>query len=158
LKYKYLIILCSVLLCSSKLPKDYSFYVHPVKCFDNPYVNNLLDSLREVESSNGKRTLNINRDKKGKELSRDEGDYQLNSSCKIVFANAYNEGKMYNPYNDEVARKIARQLLIDNYNYSGNWFDALVIYNCGIGRWESINNIPYKSFIFAEKVLRGVKL
>ncbi len=99
--------------------------------------------------------LNINY-KKGKEVSRDEGSYQLNSLCKIIFANCYNDGKMYNPYNEETARRIARQLLLDNYNYSGNWFSALVIYNCGIKKYINMD-IPYSSFIFAEKVLRRMK-
>jgi hypothetical protein len=135
------------------LPEKYLFpTVNPIQCNNDPYIDKLLDALRFIESSNGKYLLNINRDKRGREISRDEGPYQHNNKCLIIFANAYNDGRMYNPYNEEVSRRITRQILIDNYNYCGNWFDALVAYNCGMGQW--IKGAPYKSYQFASKIMR----
>jgi hypothetical protein len=128
----------------------------PVQCYNNPYLDKLLDSLWEEESSKGKNTLNINRDKNGKEISRDEGDYQHNNKNWLIFANAYNEGRRYNPYDREKARNISRQIIVDNYKFSGNYFDALVMYNCGIGQWMR-GPIPYKSFQFAERIMRRTK-
>lgn len=150
-----LALFCISLLSSSNKYFDLSIKVWPIQCYNNPYIDKILDEIRYAESSNGKYVLNINRDKNGKEISRDEGDYQLNSKCKIIFANCYNNGKMYNPYNKEVARRIARQLLIDNYNFTGNMFSALVSYNCGIGKW--IQDAPYKSYQFAERIMRRIK-
>ena len=148
-----LVITC-LSISSSILYKPKMVIMLPVQCFNNPYIDKILDEIRYAESSNGKYVLNINRDKKGNEISRDEGDYQLNSKCKIIFANCYNDGKMYNPYDKEVARRIARQLLLDNYNFTGNIFSALVSYNCGIGKW--IQGAPYKSYQFAERIMRRI--
>jgi hypothetical protein len=128
----------------------------PVQCFNNPYLDKLLDSMWEEESCNGKYILGINRDKNGKEISRDEGDYQLNNKNWLLFANIYNEGKRYNPYNKEVARRIARQYIVDNYKISGNYFDALVIYNCGLPKWLK-GEIKLKSYQYAENILRRIR-
>jgi len=114
-----------------------------------------LDAVRYVESNDGKYVLNINRNKRGKEISRDEGEYQLNNKNMILFANAYNDGRMYNPYNSDVARRIARQLLLDNYNYLYNWYDAIISYNCGIGGF--MKGPPDKSIVFAYKVMKAMK-
>jgi hypothetical protein len=112
--------------------------------------------LRVEESSNGKYLLNINRDKKGKELSRDEGPYQHNSKNWLLFANLYNDGRRYNPYNSEVARNITRQHIVDNYKISGNYFDALIIYNCGLFVWIK-GNVKLKSYQYAERILKRIK-
>ena len=154
IKYTILIIFC-LLLISSKSFNPLLPEILPVQCCDNKYLDKILDSLRISESSNGKYTLNINKDKNGKELSRDEGDYQHNSKNWKIFANMYNDGKRYNPYNSEIARGISRQHLVDNYKITGNYFDALVIYNCGYGRW--LKEAPKESFIFAERILRRIK-
>ncbi len=152
---KLIISILSLLLFTSPsilLSEKYLYpTVNPIQCYNNPYIDKLLDALRYIESSNGKYVLNINY-KHGKEISRDEGPYQHNSKCLIIFSNLYNDGRRYNPYDEEVSRRISRQILLDNYNYCKNWFDALVAYNCGLGRWY--RNIPYESFIFAEKVIR----
>jgi hypothetical protein len=126
----------------------------PIQCFNNPYLDKILDSLREEESCNGKYLINYNY-KNGKLDSIDEGPYQHNSKNRLYFANKYNCGKRYNPYDDEIARNISRQYLIDNYKLSGNWFDALIIYNCGPKKWKE--NIPYISFQFAERIMRRIK-
>ena len=155
LKYKILFILifCISLLSSkSNYPR---IEILPVQCFNNPYLDKILDSLRIEESCNGKYLLNINRDKKGKELSRDEGDYQHNNKNWLIFANLYNDGKRYNPYNSELSRRISRQYIIDNYKITGNYFDALVMYNCGYPHWNK--GAPYKSFLFAEEIMRRIK-
>ena len=148
-----LIIVC-LLFSSSNIPDYLKPVILPIQCSNDPYLDKILDSLRYEESSNGKRLLNINY-KKGKEVSRDEGPYQLNSKNKIVFANAYNNGKMYNSYNEEVSRQIARQIIIDNYRYTGNMFTALVTYNCGITGW--IKGAPYKSYQFADRIMKRLK-
>lgn len=152
---KFTISLLSLLLFTSPsilLSEKYLFpTVNPIQCYSNPYIDKLLDALRYVESSDGKYVLNINY-KHGKEISRDEGPYQHNSKCIIIFSNLYNDGKRYDPYDEEVSRRISRQILLDNYNYCGNWFDALVAYNCGLGQWEL--GAPYKSYKFANKIMR----
>jgi hypothetical protein len=129
--------------------------VNPTQCHNNPYIDKILDAVRYVESNDGKYVLNINRNKRGKEISRDEGEYQLNNKNMILFANAYNDGRMYNPYNSDVARRIARQLLLDNYNYLYNWYDAIISYNCGIGGF--MKGPPDKSIVFAYKVMKAMK-
>jgi hypothetical protein len=120
-----------------------------------PYIEKLLDSLRIEESSNGKYLLNINY-KNGKEVSRDEGPYQFNSKYHIYFVEKYNEGKEFNPYNEIEARYIAKQILLHNYSLCSNWFDSLVIYNTGYNNWLKYN-ISYKTFTFAERILRRIK-
>lgn len=149
-----LVISLLLLLVSSKSYNPLQFIVLPIQCYNNIYLDKILDSLKIEESSDGKNLLNINY-KHGKEVSRDEGDYQINNKNLLLFSNLYNEGKMINPYNRETARRIARQLLIDNYNYSGNWCSALIMYNCGTGQW--LKNPPIKSLRFAERILRRIK-
>ena len=128
--------------------------VLPVQCHNNIYLDRILNSLRIEESNNGKKLINYNY-KKGKIISIDRGPYQHNSKYEIYFADTYNCGKRYNPFNEEIARNITRQILIKNYKLSGNYFDALVIYNCGYDKW--LKQAPYKSFIFAEHILRRIK-
>jgi hypothetical protein len=144
----------SLLLFSCNKEFKYQITILPVQCHNNPYLDKLLDSLRIEESSNGKDLVNYNY-KKGKLDSIDEGDYQHNSKNWLYFANKYNDGRRYNPYNDETARRISRQYLIDNYKLSGNWFDALIIYNCGPSNWKI--KASYKSFLFAERILRRMQ-
>jgi hypothetical protein len=129
--------------------------VLPVQCFNNPYLDKILDCVLIEESCNGKYLTNINRDKKGKITSIDEGPYQHNNKNWLVFANLYNDGRRYNPYDSEKARNISRQYIVDNYKISGNYFDALVIYNCGLPHWRY--GAPYKSFQYAERILRRIK-
>jgi hypothetical protein len=150
----YVVLSCLFLVSSSKKYYDLTPTILPIQCFNNIYLDKILDSLRYVESTNGKYTLNINY-KHGKEISRDEGDYQHNNKNAILFANLYNDGKRYNPYNNEVARRISRQYLVDNYKISGNWFDALVMYNCGYFKW--LRGAPHKSFLFAERIMRRIR-
>ena len=144
---------CTFLVCS-KLYNPCEVVILPTQCFNDPYIDKVLDSLRYEESSNGKRLLNINY-KNGKEVSRDEGPYQLNSKNTILFSNLYNDSRKINPYNNETARRVARQIIIDNYRYTGNMFSAITAYNCGITGW--IKGAPYKSYQFAERILRRIK-
>jgi hypothetical protein len=106
------------------------------------------------ESCNGKYAINYNY-KKGKLESIDEGDYQHNSKNHIYFCNKYNEGKNYNPYNTEIARRISRQFLLDMEKETGNLFSALVVYNCGINQWRI--KPPLKSIRYAERIMRRIK-
>jgi hypothetical protein len=153
IKTTLLIVACSILV-SSKSYSPVDFKILPVQCFNNVYLDGLLDALRYVESTNGKNTLNINY-KNGKEVSRDEGDYQLNNKNIILYSNLYNEGRLINPYNTEMARRVARQIILDNYRYTGNWCSALIAYNCGVTGW--MKNPSIKSLRFAEKILRRIK-
>ena len=152
LKYKILFILVFCILLASSKNYPPAVEILPVQCFNNPYLDKLLDAIRIEESCNGKYILSINRNKKGKELSRDEGDYQHNNKNWLVFANLYNDGKRYNPYDPEKARRISRQYIVDNYKISGNYFDALVMYNCGLPHW--LKGAQYKSFQYAERILK----
>lgn len=146
-------ILCLCLISSSikvEIIKEVdTFYM------ENKYIEIVLDAIRFEESQNGKYRLNINRDENGKELSRDEGDYQLNSSCRMIFMNAYNDGIPYDPYNNKVARKIAKALIMDNFNYTKSMFDSVVAYNCGIKAWSI--KAPHNSYLYATRVFKRVK-
>lgn len=152
-KYIITITLFCILCLSSKLNVDVSVKILPIQCYNDKYIDLIMDGIRYAESTNGKYLLNINY-KNGKEISRDEGEYQLNNKNKILFANLYNDGKMYNPYNCEVARRIARQYLLDNYKITGNIFSALVMYNCGYYKWKI--GAELKSYRYAEKILKYV--
>jgi hypothetical protein len=153
IKYIVLISIC-LLFISSKSFNPLAFEILPVQCHDNKYLNKLLDSLRIEESDDGKQLLNINK-KNGKEISRDEGPYQHNSKYSIYDADIFNCGKRFDAYEEEIARNIARQKIIKNYKLSNNYFDALVMYNCGYNRW--LIGAPYKSFKFAENIMRRLK-
>jgi hypothetical protein len=144
----------STFLISSKSINPLQPEILPVQCHNNKYLDLLLDSLRIEESANGRRLLNINK-KHGKEVSRDEGPYQHNNRYSIYDANEFNCGKKFDPYNEEIARNIARQRIVKNYKLSNNYFDALVMYNCGYNRW--LIGAPYKSFKFAENIMRRLK-
>jgi hypothetical protein len=143
-----------ILILSSKQYYDVIPKILPVQCHNNKYLDKLLDELRYAESSNGKYVLNINRNKKGKELSRDEGDYQHNNKYSIYDADEFNDGKRFNPYDKEIARNIARQKIVKNYKLSGNYFDSLIMYNCGYDKW--LIKAPYKSFLFAERIMKRI--
>jgi hypothetical protein len=129
--------------------------IHPVQCYADPYIEKVLDALEYVESSNNPLAFNINKAKKNRAASYDEGAYQLNSANYIIFSNAYNDGRRYNPYDRDVARRIARQLILDNLQFTRSMKEALVAYNCGIGRW--MKKAPIESIKFAENVLRRIE-
>jgi hypothetical protein len=148
---KYTLIL-SIFFVSSAHP--YKSIVNPIQCYNNPYIDKVLDSLRYEESRNNINAVGINY-KNGVEDSRDEGPYQLNNKNHIYYANKYNDGRRYNSFNEEISRKIARQILIDNYTITGNWLSALAMYNCGVRGWR--NNPPIKSIRYAERILRRIK-
>jgi hypothetical protein len=130
--------------------ENMSIVVFPVQCNNNIYMDKILDSLRIEESCNGKKLINYN-----KNGSIDKGPYQHNSKYEIYFADTYNCGKRYNPFNEEISRNITRQILFANLKITGNMFDALVAYNCGITKWKT--QAPYKSFLFAERIIRRIK-
>lgn len=155
-RMKLLLLFMALTLSSSAQLNGSIEIINKTICMDNKMVDSILDALRKIESSNGKRLLNINRDKYGKEISRDEGPYQLNNANYILFADSYNDGKKYNPYDEWQSRRIARQLLIDYYNFTGTWFDAIVAYNCGIGTW-SRKMVPKKSIEFAIAVMKEMR-
>jgi hypothetical protein len=150
-KLRYILIL-SIFFVSSAHP--YKSIVNPVQCHNDLYVDKILDGLRYEESRNNNNAVGINY-KNGVEDSRDEGPYQLNSKNYILFANKYNDGRIYNPFNEEISRRIARQFLIDNYTITGNWLSALAMYNCGVHRW--CTDPPVKSLRYAERILRRIK-
>jgi hypothetical protein len=150
---KYIVLAC-LSLTSSVSVNPLAVTILPIQCFNDPYLDKVLDSIRYEESCNGKYLINYNY--KNEEIdSMDEGEYQLNSKNKILFANLYNDGRMYDPYDNEIARRIARLFLLNNYKITGNMTSALMMYNCGIGNWNK--GPPLKSLRYAERILRRIK-
>lgn len=101
-----------------------------------------------------------------KEVSRDEGLFQLNSLCTDIFVaafwTAYGETEEFNPRNYKHSTRVAVRLHKDNKKqFKGELYYAVLTYNAGAGRVARGNvpehtlNVYWPRFIKYYSILKG---
>jgi len=84
------------------------------------------------------------------------GYCQLNSASINWFADKYNNGRYFNPYNHKDNLRIATMYLRDLYErFNGDWMDSICAYNWGSGNMRRGNVVPRRVFEYAGTVVWG---
>lgn len=84
--------------------------------------------------------------------TRDLGIAQLNSRYLGAFADYFNGGRVFDPFDPAQALPIAARYLADLYHATGDWSRALAAYNCGLSRVLK-GQIPERTKAYVAKVM-----
>jgi soluble lytic murein transglycosylase-like protein len=82
---------------------------------------------------------------------RDLGIFQFNSRYIDWYAEKYNQGKAFDPFNPEEAITVAALHMVFLFERYGNWEDAVLAYNAGYPTVDS-GQIPASSYQYLAKV------
>jgi hypothetical protein len=150
---------------------DYKSVVQPLECrIPRQYYQYLSDlcQIHDVdifiigrlfyrESRFKAKAVGKNYDLEGNIISRDSGLGQLNDRYVETIKWKFNNGQEVDFFNPEQNMSISVQMLSWAYKCSGNYFDALCIYNAGIGTWQN-NKVKQKTIDYANDILYSSNL
>jgi len=83
------------------------------------------------------------------------GYSQLNDSNKEYFAKKFNDGKEVNLYDKEENIRIGIAYLKYLHDRTGNWIDASICYNWGIGNFMKGKEVPQMTIDYAYTIYYG---